>query len=133
MEVAALMEGNKGELAQKKAQADYNRQLARAAQMAPKNSTSKAIPSQYTYKPGPADNAAKRAIVHHSNSHYHMAASKQFNKGVRVKGVISRHSKQGARVQGAKAAANNMNNNAATLVKTTKTKKTKKKKKKKPT
>jgi hypothetical protein len=36
------------------------------------------------------DNAARRAIVHHwgaggGGSHYHMSASKQFLKGVRIK------------------------------------------------
>jgi hypothetical protein len=31
-----------------------------------------------------------------------MAGSKQFQKGVRIKGVVSRHSKQGARMQAAR-------------------------------
>lgn len=68
----------------------------------------KAIPSTYVYAPSPADNAAKRAIVHHTGSHYHMAGSKQFQRGVRVKGTISRHSKQGAKLQAARISSKNM-------------------------
>jgi hypothetical protein len=68
----------------------------------------KAIPSNYVYAPSPADNAAKRAIVHHTGSHYHMAGSRQFQRGVRVKGTISRHSKQGAKLQAARISSKNM-------------------------
>jgi hypothetical protein len=85
-------------------QAEDNKLLARLAAEAKGNS--KAIPSQYVYKPDTADNAAKRAVVHHTGSHYHMAGSKQFQRGVRVKGVISRHSKQGAKLQAARVAKN---------------------------
>ena len=46
--------------------------------------TSKALPSNYVYKPGPAENKHARAIVHHTGSHYVMAGSKQFQRGVRV-------------------------------------------------
>jgi hypothetical protein len=77
---------------------------------------SKAIASSFVFKQGFADNAARRAIKHHwgeggGGAHYTMAGSKQFQKGVRIKGVVSRHSKQGA-VNGAKrqqAAANRAN------------------------
>jgi hypothetical protein len=56
--------------------------------------------SDYYYtKPKAADNAANRAVVHHTNSLNVMAGSKQFQKGVRVKGVVSRHSKQGIKLQ----------------------------------
>ena len=71
------------------------------------NST-KALPSQFVYQPSPADNSAARAIVHHTGSHYHMAGSKQYQRGVRVKGVISRHSQQGAKLQAARMAQKNM-------------------------
>lgn len=84
-----------------------NKFLAREA-MLNKRGESKAIPSNYVYQPSPADNATKRAIVHHTSSHYHMAGSRQFQRGVRVKGVVSRHSKQGAKLQAARMAARNM-------------------------
>ena len=38
-------------------------------------------------------------------SHYHTAGSKQFLKGVRIRGVVSRHSKQGAKMQAARVQA----------------------------
>jgi hypothetical protein len=85
-------------------QAEDDKLLSRLAAQAKGNS--KAIPSQFVYKPDAADNSAKRAIVHHTGSHYHMAGSKQFQRGVRVKGVISRHSKQGAKLQAARVSKN---------------------------
>ena len=49
------------------------------------------------------------ALVHHGYStggaHYTMAGSRQFQKGVRVKGTISRHSKQGAKLGAARRKA----------------------------
>jgi hypothetical protein len=45
------------------------------------------------------DNAANRAVVHHTSSQNVMAGSKQFQRGVRVKGVVSRNSKQGIKLQ----------------------------------
>ena len=39
-----------------------------------------------------------------AGAHYTMAGSRQFQKGVRVKGAISRHSKQGARLGAARRA-----------------------------
>jgi hypothetical protein len=92
------------------AAAEQQKLNRRLAQFAHKNPNSKAIPSAYVHKVDAADNAAKRAIVHHTGSHYHMAGSKQFQKGVRVKGVISRHSKQGAKMQNARVAAHNKKN-----------------------
>jgi hypothetical protein len=77
--------------------------LARLAHTTAKRNN-KAISSQFVYQPNAADNAEKRAIVHHTGSHYHMAGSKQFQKGLRVKGVISRHSQQGAKMQAARVA-----------------------------
>jgi hypothetical protein len=52
--------------------------------------TSKAIASNYTYKPSAADNKQRRAIVHHAGSHFHMAGTRQFHRGVRVKGIKMR-------------------------------------------
>ena len=87
--------------------------LVRAAAVAGGNS--KALPGQYTFKADFADNAAARAVVHHwgaggGGSHYHMAGSKQFLKGVRVKGVVSRHSRQGAKLEASRQAARNRKN-----------------------
>ena len=70
--------------------------------------TSKAIASQYVFKASFADNKHARALTHHGyggfggGAHYTMAGSKQFQKGVRVKGVVSRHSVQGARTGAAR-------------------------------
>jgi len=89
---------------------DYQKFLSDSAKYANKKGDSKALPSNYVYPPSPADNAEKRAIVHHTGSHYHMAGSKQFQRGVRVKGVISRHSKQGAKLQASRSARRNMLN-----------------------
>jgi hypothetical protein len=75
---------------------------------ATKGNSSKAIPSQFVHQPSAADNAAKRAIVHHTGSHYHMAGGVQYQRGVRVKGVVSRHSQQGAKLQAARMAQRNM-------------------------
>ena len=88
-----------------KNQQEDNKLLARLAANA--KGSSKAISSQFVYKPDAADNAEKRAIVHHTGSHYHMAGSRQFQRGVRVKGVVSRHSQQGAKLQAARVAKNN--------------------------
>jgi pre-60S factor REI1 len=52
--------------------------------------TSKAIASTYVYKPSAADNKRTRAIVHHAGSHFHMAGTRQFHRGVRVKGIKMR-------------------------------------------
>jgi hypothetical protein len=65
--------------------------------------TSKAIASTYVYKPGAADNKHRRAIVHHAGSHFHMAGSRQFHRGVRVKGVKFR-SRRGANLSSAMTA-----------------------------
>lgn len=69
---------------------------------------SKAISSTFVFKKDPADNKARRAIVHHwgaggGGSHYHMAGSRNFQKGNRKKGLILRHSRQGARMQAARS------------------------------
>ncbi|KAG8464964.1 hypothetical protein KFE25_012327 [Diacronema lutheri] len=70
--------------------------------------TSKANPSTYVFKPSAADNPRARANVHHAGSHYHMAATRQFSHGNKVQGVVSRHSKQGERMQQARMAQRNM-------------------------
>lgn len=70
--------------------------------------TSKALASGYVHKADFADNKHARALTHHGygggggGAHYTMAGSKQFQKGVRVKGVVSRHSVQGARLGAAR-------------------------------
>lgn len=69
--------------------------------------TSKANPSNYVFKPNAADNPRARANVHHASSHYHMAATRQFSHGNKVQGVISRHSKQGEKMQAARMAKRN--------------------------
>ena len=96
-------------LLQRDEQLRRNQMLARSAARTMRGQqASKALPSQFVYQPSPADNAAARAIVHHTGSHYHMAGGVQFQRGVRVKGVVSRHSKQGAKMQAARMAQRNM-------------------------
>lgn len=61
----------------------------------------KALPAQFEYKESAAFDKTRAAQVHHfggggGGSHYHLAASKQFQKGLRLKGVVARHSKQAA-------------------------------------
>lgn len=61
----------------------------------------KALPAQYQYKESAAFDKTRAAVVHHfggggGGSHYHLAASKQFQKGLRLQGVVARHSKQAA-------------------------------------
>ena len=74
---------------------------ARAKKM---ESSSKALPAQYYHRQDAADNADRRAIVHHTASHYVMAGGGQYNRGFRIKGVVLRHSKQGAKLQQARSA-----------------------------
>ena len=64
------------------------------------NQSSKAVASTFYHQIAPAHDAYAAANVHHTGSHYVMAGSKQFQKGVRVKGVVSRHSKQAAKRNG---------------------------------
>ena len=75
-----------------------NRQFALA------KGNSKALPGQYVYRPDAADGTRKRANIHHTGSHYHMAASRSMNFG-RQKGLLARHSSQGARLQATRMAA----------------------------
>eukprot|EP00286_Rhodomonas_abbreviata_P021492 CAMPEP_0181293698 /NCGR_PEP_ID=MMETSP1101-20121128/3201_1 /TAXON_ID=46948 /ORGANISM="Rhodomonas abbreviata, Strain Caron Lab Isolate" /LENGTH=572 /DNA_ID=CAMNT_0023398297 /DNA_START=70 /DNA_END=1786 /DNA_ORIENTATION=+ len=85
-----------------------NALLVRAARVA--GGTSKALAGQYVFKAGFAYNARRHSIVHHwgaggGGSHYHCAGGKQYNKGVRVRGVVMRHSTQGARLAASRQAA----------------------------
>ncbi len=57
---------------------------------------SKAIASQYSYKQNAADDPTRRAIVHHTGSHYVNAHSRAFKVGDKVKGMVARHSHQAA-------------------------------------
>jgi len=66
------------------------------------------------------NNKAMRAIVHHwggggGGAHYNMAGSKQYNKGNKVKGVVLRHSVQGAKLQAARNKTNRGNKSVACL------------------
>ena len=69
---------------------------------------SKALAAQFVFKASFADNKHARALQHHGyggfggGAHYTMAGSKQFQRGVRIKGVVSRHSKQAAKRNGIK-------------------------------
>jgi pre-60S factor REI1 len=81
---------------------------------------SKAISSSYTHKADAADNKHARAVVHHwgaggGGSHYHMAGSRQYQKGNKVKGVVLRHSRQGARLQAERNKANRSNSSSSVL------------------
>mmetsp|Transcript_6138 Transcript_6138/g.15140 ORF Transcript_6138/g.15140 Transcript_6138/m.15140 type:complete len:89 (+) Transcript_6138:2-268(+) len=70
------------------------------------NIGSKALPAQYQHKADTTHDKTASAVRHHTGSHYHMAGSVQFQRGVRVKGVVSRHSKQAAVRNGKKSKAN---------------------------
>jgi hypothetical protein len=88
-----------------------NRQLLQSAMFeGNRNGSSKALPGQYFFKESEAHDQTASAVRHHfgaggGGSHYHMAASKQFNKGLRLDGVVSRHSKQAAVRNGKKSKA----------------------------
>eukprot|EP00927_Polykrikos_kofoidii_P072384 TRINITY_DN68504_c0_g1_i1.p1 TRINITY_DN68504_c0_g1~~TRINITY_DN68504_c0_g1_i1.p1 ORF type:complete len:527 (+),score=141.41 TRINITY_DN68504_c0_g1_i1:66-1646(+) len=67
------------------------------------------------YKQKEVDNKAMRAVVHHwgaggGGSHYHSAGTKAYNKGNKVKGVVLRHSVQGAKLQAARMNAQKAKN-----------------------
>merc|ERR1719193_2182679 len=84
--------------------------LIRSAQVGLKS----AIAAQHVFKQNQPDNKATRAIVHHwgaggGGSHYWGAGGKQYNKGNKVKGVILRHSRQGAKLQAARNKTNRGN------------------------
>ena len=95
------------------AQKKHNQMMVKSMTMHKGNS--KAIAANFAYKAGHADNFANRAIVHHGygggggGAHFTMAASKQFNKGVRVKGVVSRKAGGGTKMQAAQKARNKSN------------------------
>ena len=42
----------------------------------------------------PTDDPTRRAVVHHTGSHYVNAHSKAFKQGDKVKGMVARHSHQ---------------------------------------
>jgi hypothetical protein len=65
----------------------------------------KALPAQFHFKENAAHDAARASEVHHrggggGGSHYNMAGTKQFLAGLRLKGVVARHSKQAAKRNG---------------------------------
>lgn len=86
------------EMEQRKHEGSFNQQLVKSFQQ--EGLGSKALPSQYVHKQEAAFDARRAANVHHTSSHYVMAGGVQFQRGVRVKGVVSRHSKQAARRNG---------------------------------
>ena len=65
---------------------------------------SKALSAQFVFKQDAADNARSRANVHHAGSHYHMQMARSMQFG-RSKGLMARHSSQGARLQASRMAA----------------------------
>ena len=60
------------------------------------NSGTNSIPSQYYHKKDVVNDTTANANRHHTSSHYVMACGVQFQRGCRVKGVVSRHSRQAA-------------------------------------
>ena len=58
--------------------------------------TSKALASSYVHKADFADNKHARALTHHGyggfggGAHFTMSGSRQFHKGVRLKGLVQR-------------------------------------------
>lgn len=89
------------------ARAEADRALARdmrnAALFAKGNS--KSLPANFVHKKKEADNKRARANVHHGNAHYNFSGSKQFQKGVRVKGIVQRKAKGGGKQAAAAKAA----------------------------
>ena len=89
------------------ARAEADRALARdmrnAALFAKGNS--KSLPANFVHKQKEADNKRARANVHHANAHYNFSGSKQFQKGVRVKGIVQRKAKSGGKQAAAAKAA----------------------------
>jgi len=75
-----------------------------AKEFAFRKGNSKALPAQYVRKKDAADNARRRANVHHAGSHYHMQMARSMQFG-RHKGMMARHSAQGARLQAGRMAA----------------------------
>ncbi|KAL1498525.1 hypothetical protein AB1Y20_013846 [Prymnesium parvum] len=70
---------------------------------------SKALAASFHFKADEAYNKRAHAIVHHwgaggGGSHYHMAGSRAFHRG-KQKGMVLRHSRQGAKMQAARAAS----------------------------
>ena len=70
---------------------NLNKYLVRESQ-----SGSKALASQYYHKKDVVNDTTANANRHHTSSHYVMAGGVQFQRGCRVKGVVSRHSRQAA-------------------------------------
>lgn len=113
MDKRAAIKSIAGKVALREANKKQHMMLLAAHARAKGNS--KALASTYVFKQDFADNAARRAIRHHwgegsGGAHYTMCGSRQFQKGVRVKGVVLRHSKQGAKMQAARSAVRNKKN-----------------------
>jgi len=100
--MAANVEDMQAKLALYKEHKREHQLLGREFKFAKGNS--KALASQYSYRIDPSDNARTRANVHHTGSHYHMAAARSMYYG-RSKGLMARHSSQGSRLQASRMAA----------------------------
>jgi len=100
--MAANVEDMQAKLALYKEHKREHQLLGREFKFAKGNS--KALASQYSYRIDPSDNARARANVHHTGSHYHMAAARSMYYG-RSKGLMARHSSQGSRLQASRMAA----------------------------
>ena len=93
-----------------------NGTLVRSAAFAKVNS--KAISATYTFKEDCADNVHARALQHHGyggyggGAHFTMSGSRQFHKGVRIKGLAQRKAGK-AKEQAARNKANRGNSAVA--------------------
>jgi hypothetical protein len=90
-----LLEAKESEVQAKLAamkQRKENFQMLNEQQQLHHGEGSKALPAQYYHKQDAADNPRARANVHHAGSHYQ-------SHGVKVQGVVARHSSQGDRMQ----------------------------------
>ena len=93
-----------------------NGALVKSAAFAKGNS--KAISATYTFKEDCADNEHARALQHHGyggyggGAHFTMSGSRQFHKGVRIKGIAQRKAGK-CKVQAARNKANRGNSSVA--------------------
>ena len=95
-----------------------NGALVRSAAFA--NGSSKALAATYTFKEDVADNKHARALVHHGygngggGAHFTMSGSRQFHKGVKLKGIIQRKAGK-AKAAAAQATRNKANRGNASI------------------
>ena len=107
------------QLALRRATRQTNALLLRSMALA--DGTSKAIASTYRFKADFADNKHARAIQHHGyggfggGAHFTMSGSRQFHKGVKLKGIIQRKAgkAKAAQAQATRNKANRGNSSIA--------------------